>query len=118
MKVKCLLIGAFFLFIAGMLTTQSYAEIDPDTIVGMWLFDESKGDTATDSSGNGNDGELVGNPEWVDGKFGNALEFDGTGSHVNILNSDPLLSVCGSNQMNCEFRGSLIKHLRLIGDFL
>jgi len=92
MKVKCLLIGAFFLFIAGMLTTQSYAEIDPDTIVGMWLFDESKGDTATDSSGNGNDGELVGNPEWVDGKFGNALEFDGAGSHVNILNSDSLNS--------------------------
>jgi len=44
MKVKCLLMVVVVLFIAGMLTTQSYAKIDPDTIVGMWLFDESKGD--------------------------------------------------------------------------
>jgi len=90
MKVKCLLMVVVVLFIAGMLTTQSYAKIDPDTIVGMWLFDESKGDEAEDSSGNENVGNLMGNPEWVDGKFGNALEFDGASSYVDILNSESL----------------------------
>ena len=92
MKVKCLLIGVAVLFVAGVLTTQSYARLDPETIVGMWLFDEDGGDIATDSSEIGNDGELKGDPEWVDGKFGSALEFDGGGSHVNIPNSESLNS--------------------------
>ncbi len=54
------------------------ADIDVDTIVGAWLFDENTGDVARDSSINGNDGTLVKSPDWVDGKFGAALEFDGT----------------------------------------
>ena len=58
MKAKCLLIGVFVLFTAGMLTTQSYAKIDPETVVGMWLLDDNKGDIATDSSGKANDGTL------------------------------------------------------------
>jgi len=91
MKVKCLLAGMFVLFIAGMLTSQSYAKIDPETIVGMWLLDDNEGDIATDSSGKANDGQLMGNPEWADGKFGSALEFDGS-SYVDILNSETLNS--------------------------
>ena len=52
----------------------STAEIDLDTAVGIWLFDEGKGGVATDISGEGNDGELVKSPAWVKGKFGMALE--------------------------------------------
>jgi len=48
-----------------------------ENIVGAWLFDEGSGKTVKDYSGNGNDGEIQGNPEWVDGKFGKALHFDG-----------------------------------------
>lgn len=109
MKVKCLLIVAVVLFIAGVLTTQSHAKIDPDTIVGMWLLDESKGDIAADSSGNENDGNLMGDPEWVDGKFVNALEFEGASSYVDILNSDSLNSAtftillwCQPNQLRIQ----------------
>jgi len=36
---------------------------------------DGKGDTVTDLSPNGNDGEIVGTVKWVDGKFGKALEF-------------------------------------------
>ena len=70
------------LFILGMVCFSfiavhiSTAEIDFDTAVGIWLFDEGKGAVAKDISGEGNDGEVVKAP-WVDGKFGKALDFDG-----------------------------------------
>jgi hypothetical protein len=57
---------------------HAFAKIDPSTLVGAWLFDENKGDTAKDASGNGNDGTLTKTPKWVGGKFGKALEFNGT----------------------------------------
>ena len=75
MKAKYLLIGVVVLFIAGVLTASSFAELDPETCVGVWLFDEDEGDIAADSSEEGNDGQLIGDPKWVDGKFGSALEF-------------------------------------------
>jgi hypothetical protein len=42
------LIAMGLLFIA-----PGYAEIDPKSIVGAWLFDEGQGNTAKDSSGKG-----------------------------------------------------------------
>lgn len=89
MKVRFLWIGVVVLFIAGVLTASSYAKIDPETYVGMWLFDEGTGKTAKDSSGNKNDGELMSGPKWVDGKFGKALEFDGS-AFVDMGNPDSL----------------------------
>ena len=47
------------------------------------LFDEGKGNVATDSSGNENDGKLMGAPKWVDGKFGGGLEFKVPGDRVH-----------------------------------
>ncbi|MCJ7778739.1 MAG: LamG domain-containing protein, partial [Sedimentisphaerales bacterium] len=57
-------------------------------LVGWWKFDESEGTNAADSSGNGNDGALQGNPVWRPnaGKFAGALEFDGNGDYVEIGN--------------------------------
>ena len=89
MKARFLWIGIIALFIAGMFTASSYAAIDPATVVGMWLFDEGAGETAADSSANGNDGTLMENPNWVAGKFGQALEFDGT-SFVDMGNAESL----------------------------
>ena len=65
------LVLAGSMFIVGF----SMAEVDPDTIVGLWPFDEEQGDTTEDISENGYEGEL-GDSEWVDGKFGAALEFN------------------------------------------
>ena len=42
------------------LSNLGYARIDPDDIIGVWLFDEESGNTIKDSSGNGNDGEALG----------------------------------------------------------
>jgi len=60
-----------------------------ENIVGAWLFDEGSGKAAKDYSGNGNDGEIKGNPQWVDGKFGKALRFDGS-TYVEIPFSESL----------------------------
>ena len=87
MKVRLVWMGIVVLFIAGMLTTSSDAVLDPETIVGIWKFDEGNGNTAKDASGNGNDGTLMSKPKWVDGKFGKALEFDGT-NFVDMGNDD------------------------------
>jgi hypothetical protein len=91
MKLRCLLIGVIILFATGILTTQSYAKIDPKTIIASWLFDEGTGNVAKDSSGNGFDGDLHGNVKWVDGKFGKGLEFHGdalSADYVQIRNSE------------------------------
>ena len=83
MKVsRCLLLVVVVLF--AILITPSYAKIYPRACVGMWLFDEGKGDTTIDYSGNKNDGILKSAPKWVDGKFDNALEFNGLNTYVEV----------------------------------
>jgi hypothetical protein len=74
------IILVFFVLLPG-LVLKSKANAD---LVGLWRFDETSGTIAHDASGNGNDGTLVGNPQWVAGKIGGALEFNGTDSMVDI----------------------------------
>lgn len=91
MTIKYSLTIVVALFVAGLLfTVPSEANINPKTIAGMWLFDNDDDDMAVDLSGNGNDGTFVGGPEFVDGKFGNALEFNGVGAYVNCGNGESL----------------------------
>jgi len=49
-------------------------------LIGWWKLD---GDV-TDSSGNNHPGTLFGNPRWVVGKIGGALELDGDGDYVDV----------------------------------
>jgi hypothetical protein len=108
MKVKCLLICVAVLLIVGLLTTSSYADIDPKTCVGMWLLDEGSGNVAKDSSGNENDGEFVENPKWVDGKFGKALEFDGVASYVDCGTDESLNIPTGGSVTMCAWVNSKV----------
>ncbi len=57
---------------------------DPAGLVGHWELDEGSGTTTQDSSGNGRDGTLANGPQWVVGKTGNAVQFDGTDDHVDL----------------------------------
>ncbi|RLJ05934.1 MAG: hypothetical protein DRP16_05660, partial [Candidatus Aenigmatarchaeota archaeon] len=43
-----------------------------------------------DSSGNDNDGTLINGPQWVDGKFGKALQYDGSDDYVEVPDSTSL----------------------------
>ncbi len=67
-----------------LVVSVSDAQLDEDTIAGMWTFEEGKGKTVTDLSGNGTDGEFVGDLKWVDAKFGGGLEFDGADTWVKL----------------------------------
>ena len=69
--------------------------------VGLWLFDEGSGKTASDSSNYRNHGKIEGGAEWVDdGKFGKALSFNGTDAYVEVSSSDSLKI---ADQITIEF---------------
>ena len=88
-RKSSILVFALFFLTTSLLTSSSYAKIDPDTIVGMWLFDEGSGDTTRDSSGNGEDGDING-VQWVKGQFNTALEFNGTTDAVVCPDNESL----------------------------
>jgi len=73
------------------LICPSWAQEDP-SLVGWWKLDEGGGTTANDSSGNGMNGTLMGDPVWVDGQIKKALQFNGIDQYVEIPH-DPLLTV-------------------------
>ncbi|UCE50700.1 MAG: LamG domain-containing protein, partial [Phycisphaerales bacterium] len=68
-------------------TTVPDIPITDPNLVGWWKFDEGAGTVAVDSSGHDNHGELRGDPTWVEGTDGGALEFDGTGDYVDCGNT-------------------------------
>jgi len=77
---------ACFLIITLIAVGASYGA-NPAAI---WLFDDGKGNVAKDSSGNGNDGEVIG-AKWIkEGKFKGALEFNGAGNWVKVKDSPSL----------------------------
>lgn len=91
MRMSYSLISMVVLSAVGTLVGSSYAEIDHESIVGVWLFDEGRDDAAEDSSGNGHNGKILGNVKWTDSKFGKALEFPGvSGNFVSIPDEEDL----------------------------
>jgi len=92
MRVKYLLIAEVILII-GILAGSSYAEIDPASVVGIWLLDEDGGTQVADSSDNGHVGEIKGSVNWVQGKLGSALEFPGTSGNLVSIPPTPELDL-------------------------
>jgi hypothetical protein len=82
---KLTLVWMSFIVFSLVFAGISDAKLDPKTVEGLWLFNDAKGKIAKDSSENAHDGEIAG-AKWVDGKFGKALEFDGTDNQVVIKN--------------------------------
>ena len=80
---------------------QFYVQTDINAVsglVGWWKFDETNSSVAIDSSGYGRNGTLRGfdsnNTQWVSGKIGGALSFDGINDYVEVLNYK---GISGSN---------------------
>ncbi len=73
--------ASFIFVLVLVLTSSAKAEL-----IGWWTFDEGSGTTAFDSSGKGNDGTLgpEGDPKWVDGIIGGAIELDGSDDYIAI----------------------------------
>ena len=68
-------------------------------LIGWWTFDEGSGEAAFDLSDYGNDGILRGNPQWVDGIYGGAIDLDGDDDYIEINSiaddlTDNNFSVC------------------------
>jgi hypothetical protein len=63
----------------SVISLPSFAQISSDMVAAAWLFDGN----AEDFSGNGFDGEPQGG-KYVDGKFGKAIELNGTNEWINI----------------------------------
>jgi hypothetical protein len=84
-KLICQL--SFILVLSIALTGTTRADL-----VGWWRLDEGAGTIAHDASGGANDGTFNGDPAWVAGRFGGALEFDGSGDYLDCGN-DPSLDL-------------------------
>lgn len=68
-------------FIASFATTA--AALDKDLVLYL-SFDEGKGDVVADQSDKGNHGTIMGDPIWTEGKYGKALEFNGSTDYVEV----------------------------------
>ena len=95
MKLRnTLIVGTLIVCLGiGISSPHGTAKIDPQSLMGMWLFDADKGDVVEDSSAHANHGEIV-DAKRVEGKEGNGIEFDGA-SHVVIpasKNTDDFLN--------------------------
>lgn len=82
--------GISAIFALSMLVCFSHAAIDTESVVGVWLLNDDKNNTAVDSSGNGHDGEIKGAPEIDEGKFGDAFTFNGSGDFIDCGNAETL----------------------------
>ena len=87
MSKKLILLTSYVLLL-GLVTSE--AEGADPSLVGWWTFDDGSGTTANDSSGNENHGTFNGDPQWVNGKFGKALKFDGSSDYLAVPDSDSL----------------------------
>jgi len=59
-------------------------------LVGLYFFDDRTADEVIDSSGNDNNGAMMGGVKRVDGIFDGGLEFNGSDAFVEIPDSDSL----------------------------
>lgn len=58
-----------------------------ESLVLYLRFDEGTGSTTQDESGNGNDGEVQGEVIWENGKYGNAMAFNGATNYLTAGDS-------------------------------
>ena len=83
MRILLLTLAIGTLLILPSLTpAQKYANVD--SLILYMPFNEGEGDTAFDRTRLGNHGKLEGGPQWVAGKHGKAIEFDGDDDVVII----------------------------------
>lgn len=84
-----------YLFVLSLLVifvaSFAHAAVDSEeSLILYFSFDEVDGSTAIDHSQYGNDGEIIGSPQLADGKFGNAMKFNGETDWVEVPHDDIL----------------------------
>jgi len=76
------------------------AHPDAQGLIGLWLFHEGLGSKVYDLTPHGNDGTLtnmVPSDDWVTGRDGWALNFDGSNDYVDLSNPSELIFLAGDS---------------------
>lgn len=82
--------------------------------VGLWHFQEGSGTNILDNSGNGRNGSVVGNPQWMFGPYGYYLNFNRLspyyGDYINLgsINLDNFTLEAWINLHNLDVGGDII----------
>ena len=84
---KKLIYFVSFILVLGLVNSVSAK------LVAHWKLDEGSGTIVHDAGGNGLDGTIQGDPKWVTGKIGGALEFDGTDGYVDCGNDGSISDI-------------------------
>jgi hypothetical protein len=79
--IPYVLIGRLIL-LQNRLRSPRFVMVSKEDYCGLWLFEEGAGKKIADSSDNKNDGEIIGELKWVEGKYGKALEFPGASQNL------------------------------------
>ncbi|MBI4744389.1 MAG: hypothetical protein HY776_06180 [Actinobacteria bacterium] len=80
----------FLVLISLFFTSKIALALPPDlSLVGYWPFDEGTGSIAYDKSLLNNNGTVYG-ATWTQGRYGQALSFDGLDDYAQVPNSDSL----------------------------
>jgi len=79
-----------FLYCITFLLNINITATDKNSLVAYWPMDEGHGKIIFDSSKNKNNGIIYGDAEWVDGKSGKGLRFNGQNSYVKVPDSKSL----------------------------
>jgi len=86
--------------------TSSEAQEVTDDLVLAFSFEEGAGSAVKDRSGQGNDGKIEGKPEWVAGRLGGALHFDGStyvaAPHIQFNDIDFTVQLWAKPEMATE----------------
>ncbi|MHC4086883.1 MAG: LamG-like jellyroll fold domain-containing protein, partial [Planctomycetota bacterium] len=84
-------------FVLAFVLSNIAEAADADLLV-WYKFDETTGTTAFDSSNYGNNGILMGDPQWTAvGQLGGCLDFDGSGDYVEDADGENYLN--GLNEL-------------------
>src|SRR3954447_7540575 len=84
--------AALFVLVAlsAVVASPTAAQSATPGAVAAYSFDAGSGSTVADASGNGNTGTINGATWTTQGRFGNALSFNGTSSYVDLGNASSL----------------------------
>lgn len=105
------IVGQTSIDIAGLLPESVLSQQDITSgLIGHWSFDENSGNIAADSSSSGFDAIFEGDPSWVPGIKGSALEFDGddgliTPEFYGIGGNNPRTVLCWINSTATNTHG-------------
>ena len=96
------------LYLGSKLLLKSGEGEPSDGLVGLWHFngDPDNVTNAIDSSGQGNDGTIIGATFTKDGRFGGAYEFNGSTDYIEIISPDNSTTFDGSFSLSIWSKSS------------